>query len=459
MAVVTIPKIVKSSIKNTINYVANQSKTGFSANGEKTVFCSGINCSREPKKAIDEFMDTRQRFGKGEPDGKKRLAYHYVLSLPPEVGTPELAHYLALEFCERAWHGEYQIYLGTHLDKDHIHTHIVLNAVSLDGRMYHDDRDEVPRLRAISDDLCKENGLPVIVETGKGFKNYKDWADVTQPREGEKAANRIQKLKDDVDACISASGNLKNLADNLKNLGYKVKLQEKHISVLIPGMERYRRLDTLFGEAYSSYSLSLLLTGSGYTPERYEKRDFSSRPKAYFKRPVKKESYLFVNKVVYRNLPKWAKKAIATERLLQERKTYLSAARPYMSVSMWQYEEKEVERLCREICLLHSMEDQVKESGSVSAAGDAYLKKLEEKLAERKRIYRRIQRCEDPEEKETLKKQRDSLSQEISNLRSQIAYCEELCYEAYLEEQQKQAEKEKEETPTKLNNQEQEKER
>lgn len=458
MAVVTIPKIVKHSIENTINYVANQSKTSLSENGEKTVFCSSINCSSDPKKAISEFMNTRHRFGKGEPDGKKRLAYHYVLSLPPNVGSPEQAHYLALEFCERAWHGEYQIYLGTHLDKDHIHTHIVLNAISLDGTAYHEGKDELPRLRSISDDLCKENGMPIIVETsGKSYKNYKDWADVTQPRGEGKASNRVQKLKDDVDVSIAISGDLVDFKNNLESFGYKVKLQDKHISVLIPGMERYRRLDTIFGEAYSSYSLSLLLTGSGYTPSRYPQREFFPRPKAYVKRPKKRISYLFVSKVVYRSLPKWAKKALATERKLQERKAYLPAARPYMTTSMYEYEVKETERLCRELSLLHALDKQVKASGSVSAASDTYMNQLEELLAERKRVYRRIQRSESPTEKEALKRERDSLSNEITNLRSQIATCEELQYEAYQEQQRSEAEHEKVEE--KASNQKQEMER
>lgn len=439
MAVVTIPKIVKCSIKNTINYVANQSKTVLSENGEQTMFCSGINCSREPDKAIEGFLKTRERYGKGKPDGKSRLAYHYVLSLPPDVGTPEMAHSLALEFCERAWHGEYQIYLGTHLDKNHIHTHIVLNAVSQDGKMYHEDRDEVPRLRAISDDLCKENGLPLIVETGAGSKKYKDWADLTQAREDNKASNRMQKLKDDLDVCISKSNSLTQLETNLQGIGYKVKLHNEHISVLVPGMERYRRLDTLFGQNYSPYSLSLIMTGSGYTPQRYKEQPYVPRPKASFKRPVQKKPYLVVNKVVYRNLPRWAKKALATERKLQRQRSYLKTARPYMSVSMYEYERKETHKLCREIRLLQDLGKQIEKSGSLTSASDEYYKLLEEKLAERKRVYRRIQRAEDPEQKENLKKQRDSLSEEIKYLRTQIAYCEELNYEAYQEQNSKES--------------------
>ena len=148
-------------LKNVLDYCMQEAKT--LNDGHKLV--SGIDCL--PETAYSDMMATKKRFGKTGG----REYYHILQSFSPdEIITPEEAHRIACEYAQEQFKG-YELIVATHVDRDHIHSHIVLNSVShIDGKKYHSDKNNIPRLREASDALCMKHGLSVIGKTRNGLR-------------------------------------------------------------------------------------------------------------------------------------------------------------------------------------------------------------------------------------------------------------------------------------------------
>ena len=143
----------RQGLKALLNYCSKNAKTIH--NGRRLV--TGINCVAQS--AYNEMMNTKLRYKKA--DG--RMYYHLLQSFhPDEKLTPETAHEIALRFAEENFKG-YEVLVATHVDRNHIHSHFVINSVNAeDGYKYHPDNHEIQRLRDNSDKLCLEYGLSVI---------------------------------------------------------------------------------------------------------------------------------------------------------------------------------------------------------------------------------------------------------------------------------------------------------
>ena len=136
-----------------LDYCSRNAKTTY--NGRRLV--TGINCVDQS--AYNEMMNTKLRYKKA--DG--RMYYHLLQSFHPDENlTPETAHEIALRFAEENFPG-YEVLVATHVDRNHIHSHLVINSVNAEnGYKYHSDNKEIQRLRDSSDKLCLEYGLSVI---------------------------------------------------------------------------------------------------------------------------------------------------------------------------------------------------------------------------------------------------------------------------------------------------------
>ena len=136
-----------------LNYCAKNAKTIH--DGRKLV--TGVNCVAQS--AYNEMMNTKLRYKKA--DG--RMYYHLLQSFHPDENlTPETAHEIALKFVEENFPG-YEVLVATHVDRNHIHSHMVINSVNAESEYkYHSDNKEIQRLRDSSDKLCLEYGLSVI---------------------------------------------------------------------------------------------------------------------------------------------------------------------------------------------------------------------------------------------------------------------------------------------------------
>ena len=236
----------KTSLASSITYISNPEKT------EQFFFTSALNCSSVDT-ALSEMMETKQQFGK--MGGV--LGYHFIQSFQPGEVTPEQAHAIGLEFSKRLFGKRYEVVISTHLNKHHLHNHLVVNSVScVDGQKYHSSPESYYNdVRGTSDALCRENDLSVITPQGKG-KHYAEW----KAEQGGKPTVRGM-IRTDIDAIIQQAYTYDSFLMLLRKNGYEVRHgpNRKYTTVKPPGARRAIRLDSL-GEGYTEADILLRLS-------------------------------------------------------------------------------------------------------------------------------------------------------------------------------------------------------
>lgn len=247
---------IRRRLDDRIHYVTNGEKTAldagitYAANPEKTeqyFFTSALNCE-SCETAYAEMQATKQRFGKlGGVVG-----YHFIQSFAPGEVMPEQAHRIGVEFAERLFGKRYEAVIGTHLDKSHLHNHVVVNSVSfVDGKKYHSSPGSYYfDVRGISDALCRENDLPTIAPQGKG-KHYAEW----KAEQNGKPTIRST-ICADIDRIIGEAYTYETFLMFLRREGYVVQNRpdRKYVTVLPPGGKRAIRLDSL-GDRYTEQDI------------------------------------------------------------------------------------------------------------------------------------------------------------------------------------------------------------
>ena len=267
MAYVWIGSVRHTRMNKTVNYAVNPVKTAYDSkaaeeasmtaniayalNAEKgttRLFQTAVNLDGI-ETAWDEMREAKERWGK--TDGIQ--GFHVVQSFAPGEATPELAHKIGVEFVERCF-PDFQAVIGTHLDKHHIHNHIVLNSVSyVDGHKYHSSQKSYyNELRKVSDELCRKHGLSIIksgINVPDHSRHYAEWK-----AENEGRPTWCSAIKEDVDAAIASSATFEQFIRQLKAMGYEVKTNVKHMAVRPPGKERFTRLRRL-GDNYTEEAI------------------------------------------------------------------------------------------------------------------------------------------------------------------------------------------------------------
>lgn len=228
--------ILDDKIEYAINYAINPEKT------EEVRFVDALNCD-SIETAFDEMRATKQKFKK--TGGV--LGYHFIQSFAPGEVTPEQAHKIGVEFARRMFGDQFEVVIGTHLDKAHPHNHIVVNSVSfIDGHKYHSSPESYyNEVRATSDELCRENGLSVIAPQGKG-KHYGEWK---AEQDGKPTIRGM--IRADMDAIIAEAYTLDTFFMLLERKGYTVQRRgphRKYTTVQPKGAKRAIRLASLGAE-------------------------------------------------------------------------------------------------------------------------------------------------------------------------------------------------------------------
>lgn len=215
-------------LEHSINYILQPKKLG------EANLAGGINCL--PEMAYRQMKATKQMFGKTGG----RQGYHFVISLKPGEGTPEIMYDIAMRFAEEAFAGEYEVVVAVHTDREHLHAHIVINSVNMvTGYKFQcRDGDWKYKFQPITNKLCEEYGLHITpAEYSKEPKN------MARPQwEREQAFSEW--IKEDALFCAISAENMEHFIFLLEKLGFEVK-QGKHIAVKVPGMKRFKRLDTI----------------------------------------------------------------------------------------------------------------------------------------------------------------------------------------------------------------------
>lgn len=391
--------MIKSNAKNTINYVGNKDKTQNEDNSdlddaltylnhdtvsEEKHFVTGINCT--PIYAYEEMISTKQRYNK--LDGSQ--AFHAVQSFLPGEVSPSLAHEIGIKLAKELWGDRFEVVVATHVNKQHIHSHFVINSVSFsDGKRYYDNKNTYQELRNASDKLCQEYGLRVIDPSGKG-KPYYAWKD--EP-------NKRKLIVGDVEAALENARTMNMFINHLKKQGYEVK-QGKHIAIKPSWSKKYFRLYKLQGDKYSDENIInrilendtiKAVTFSYATYPKKEANKLTGFQKLYFK-------YMYLLGI----LPKGSKR----------KNIY-----PHLQGDL-----RYMDEITKQATLL--------EKYGINSSDDlnAYKKQIQEQITfitnNRKSMYGKVKRCRNEQLKEDYQKDIKAYTDELSELKRELKLCE-----------------------------------
>ena len=238
-----------------IAYILNPEKT------DEKLLVSSYGCASET--AAREFEWTRKIAEQKGMTPVRIIARHVIQSFEIGEVTPELAHEIGKQFADEILEGKYEYVLTTHIDKDHVHNHLIFNAVDFVNyhayksykRIYYD-------MREVSDRLCKENGLSVIPPSqnkGMGYKEY---------TEAKRGTSWKQKLKQTIDRLVITAKDYDDFLRLMQEAGYEIKTG-KYISFRAEGQERFTRSKTI-GENYTEERIKERIAGR--TPRRSQRQ-------------------------------------------------------------------------------------------------------------------------------------------------------------------------------------------
>ena len=238
-----------------IAYILNPEKT------DEKLLVSSYGCASET--AAREFEWTRKIAEQKGMNPVRSIARHVIQSFEIGEVTPELAHEIGKQFADEILGGKYEYVLTTHIDKDHVHNHLIFNAVDfVDYHAYKSYKRIYYDMREVSDRLCKENGLSVIPPSqnkGMGYKEY---------TEAKRGTSWKQKLKQTIDRLVITAKDYDDFLRLMQEAGYEIKTG-KYISFRAEGQERFTRSKTI-GENYTEERIKERIAGR--TPRRSQRQ-------------------------------------------------------------------------------------------------------------------------------------------------------------------------------------------
>lgn len=379
-------------LRNLLDYTQQDAKT------EKQFYVTGINCDIDT--ACEQMGRTKLQFQK--TDGI--LAFHGYQAFAPGEATPETAHAIGVKLAKELWGDRFEVVVSTHLDKQHLHNHFVLNSVSfMDGKRYYDNNATYALMRQTSDRLCREYSLSVIEnpKPGKG-KHYAEWK---AEQEGKPTWRGF--IREDVDKAIVASMTFTQFIASLWEQGYEVKTGVKYIAVRPPGKERFVRLKTL-GDDYAEEAIKQRIL-QNRNPKRPPPLPEPKRKCCILKGSFKTAKKVSGLQALYLHylykmgiLPRKRASIKRTHFLLREDLRHL----------------EEITAQTKLLCTHRiSSKEQLLTYQSTVKQGMSTL------YADRKSLYNRIRRCKDEEKVSAYKEQIKGLSQKLYLLRKEVNLC------------------------------------
>ncbi len=291
---------IKGRLDSLINYAANREKTDgklYSENEikalhdvmdyasddyktERSLYVSGVNTT--PDTAKKKMHQTKLRYGK--TDGI--VAFHAIQSFKPGETTPDMAHEIGRKLAKEMWGDRFEVVIATHLNKNHLHNHFVINSVSfVDGKKYYDNTANYNLMKKISDRLCEKYNLSVIRNPRSKGKHYAEWY-----AEKNGYPTIRGQIKDELDGIIQGSYTFQSFWTELKRRGYEVKDTGKYIALKPTFSEKYIRLKSL-GENYSPEAIKerIIKARNGIRDIDKPKPDYNAWLKKY--EPIKLKGF------------------------------------------------------------------------------------------------------------------------------------------------------------------------
>ena len=239
---------IKSTVTKAIAYICNPDKT------EERLLVDTFGCGIETAGHDFEYALSRTK------QSDKNLAFHLIQSFAQGEVSHEEAHRIGIELADKLLQGRFSYIVATHVDKGHPHNHIIFCAAdNIDHKKYYDNKKSYQQIRHLSDELCAEHGLSVILPSVRKGKKYVEW------KAEQEGLSWKKRLKDDINECIKEAKTYEDFLRLIREKGYKVTGEEigdpkaKYIKFLAPGQKRSVR------GSYRNF-------GSGYAKEEIKDR-------------------------------------------------------------------------------------------------------------------------------------------------------------------------------------------
>ena len=405
---------VRKQLKKTVNYITDSEKTNsnlshmidYALNSEKTastvsaseqfLYESVINLP-DVKTAYAHMQATKERFDKTSGV----LGYYIIQSFKPGEITADRCHELGRKLASEMFGAGFEIVIGTHLNKEHLHNHIVANSVSFtDGKKLRFNKQSYRELQEISDQLCRKYGLSVIENKQHG-KSYKEWLN---EKEGKPTVRG--QIREDINQAIKESFNYGIFIANLEKRGYLIKdsPSRTYIALKPPFGARFIRLNSL---------------GEDYTKERIIER--LSRQKNWQSKTQPERT-----KYYPRKLPQKRRKITGLQALYL-RYVYLLKLnkKPKAKVSCYLWEDScKFEKYKREYMYLKVQNITSKEELNERIA--VLTEEVEKLKTVRKPLYEQKRRCVNIEQKNEIELKLSELNSSLKELRRELRLCNDI---------------------------------
>lgn len=401
---------VKGTLKRLVDYASNPEKTTdddleavimYAMNGEKAAgndenacYVTGVNCFAQT--ALDEMLGTQRHFGKTGGN----VAYHCYQSFKPGEVTAEECHRLGIELARRMWGDKYQVLVATHLDRGHLHNHLVCCSVSfIDGKKFNDNKGAYARLRQLSDDICLENGLSVIENPLGKTPRQLHFAE----QKGD--PTRYNLMREAIDNAISLSTNMHTFIDLMKQQGYIIaySASRKHPTIR---------------SIHSKKPTRLFRLGPEYDLERIEQRVYENRLEDVIRNRDELRSKNFHPAVRHAPVRVHRRKLRKISGIYAQylHYLYLMGYRPKKKHRPLSPEMREACRICDKYsaCARLMAKYHLRTEDDVKEFIDFSRQEIDVLSRERNGIRNRLRREKDPDRINGLKEQRDRLTGEIS---------------------------------------------
>lgn len=239
---------IQATVHKAINYICNPEKT------DESILISSFGCS--PETAAFDFKFALSKTNQADPN----KAFHLIQAFAPGEVSYKEAHQIGIELADKLLEGKYSYIVSTHIDKGHVHNHIIFCAAdNVNHEKYHDCKKTYYHIRHLNDELCSEHQLSVIPPTDRHGKSYKEWAS------SKNSTSWKDRLKQDIDEAIQSANSYEECMELIRAKGYEVKgdtFGENALKFI-----SFRPLDRKYFVRGSIKSL-----GGEYTKERIKER-------------------------------------------------------------------------------------------------------------------------------------------------------------------------------------------
>ena len=258
---------IKATVDKAIDYICNPDKT------DEQIYVSSYACA--PETAAIDFKYTLDHCGENSPN----KAYHLIQAFAPGEVSYEEAHRIGKELADKVLEGKYSYVLTTHIDKGHIHNHIIFCAAdNIEHNKYHDCKQSYYHIRKLSDELCKAHNLSIIIPGGERGKKYKEW------QSDQNGSTWKTQLRRDINFCIKSASTYEDFLLLMRAKGYEIKGESfeedaaKYISFRPLDKEHFVRGSTkLLGKEYTKERIRERIKMKRARKSVIPKKDYSAR--------------------------------------------------------------------------------------------------------------------------------------------------------------------------------------